>query len=369
MLCVKNTSNNIIRIERGGIIKKKILTAVLSFVLMAVLPLLSLRAVNDSIDNAEGKPQMNKVSEPSEKKDVSDISAPKKLSSDENTFIILDTSSGQKITVSDEEFCIGALAYEMPPSFETEALKAQCTACYTRFCRIRTNERQNPDKEMKGADFKADLSKGEYYLSNEILKERWGDLYDECYQKINAAVDDVFRYVMTDSDGNCIDAAYHAISGGQTENAKDIFGNEDEHLISVASPWDKLVENYQSEYEFSDEEFQKTILSKEKDADFSSGPEKVIGKVQRTPAGTVESIVIGGKSISGTDMRSLFSLRSANFSITHQDGKFRIIVLGYGHGVGMSQCGANAMAEQGADYQQILKHYYAEISLIRKSQT
>ena len=140
MLCVKNTSNNIIRIERGGIIKKKILTAVLSFVLMAVLPLLSLRAVNDSIDNAEGKPQMNKVSEPSEKKDVSDISAPKKLSSDENTFIILDTSSGQKITVSDEEFCIGALAYEMPPSFETEALKAQCTACYTRFCRIRTNE-------------------------------------------------------------------------------------------------------------------------------------------------------------------------------------------------------------------------------------
>ena len=337
--------------------KKKILLIVTAFLLMAVLPMLSLGGVEGILRWIHPSSEQSSTKEPSQKDEKKKTAFPSGLS-----FKILDTSSGKVVTVEDRSFCIGAVAYEMPPSFEAEALKAQCVACYTHFCRLRSRQRSNPDKELKGADFKANLSEGEFFLSDEILSEKWGDSYRECLEKVTAAVDDTAGEVMTDSDGSYIDAAYHAISSGETESAEDIFGKKDDHLLSCASPGDRLAPRYQSQCTVSEQEFKEKILSLDQNVQWDAQPEKWIGKIERTKPGTVKTIVIGGKNFDGAAIRTLFSLRSAHFSISHQNGEFCFSVIGYGHGVGMSQYGAEYMAQQGADFRQILSHYYHQPS-------
>lgn len=339
--------------------KKKILLFVTAFLIMAALPFLSLGTARSAL-KPNGKEPPTSPEAPAEN---TKPSANANRSDKTEIFRILDTSADQIVEVDDRTFCIGAVAYEMPPSFETEALKAQCVACYTHFCRLREQQKTNPDKDLNGADFKADLSKGEYYLSDEMLQEKWGSFYDDSKEKITAVVDEVFGEVLTDSNGSYIDAVYHAISNGETENAKEVFGNDDSHLVSVPSPGDKLAPGYRTEYEISDSEFKEKILSLNKSANLSGSADQWTGETERTKAGTVKSVVIGSKTFSGTDIRELFSLRSAGFSITHSDGVFTFTVLGYGHGVGLSQYGADYMAQQGADYREILFHYYTDTKI------
>ena len=262
-----------------------------------------------------------------------------------NEFRILDTSSNKIVNIGEREFCIGAVAYEMPPDFQKEALKAQCIACYTYFSEMR----QNSDKEY---DFSADLSNNEFYIK---------DLSDESRKKISQAVDEVFKKVLTDKNGNMIKIAYHAISSGQTESAKDIFGFESEYLQPVSSAGDVNVSGYLSQKEISSKRFKEIMLSKNIKLD--DEPDTWIGDIERTQSGTVKSIQIGDKNISGADMREMFSLRSANFDISYSNDKFILLVYGYGHGVGMSQYGVESMAEQGASYEEIIHHYYGNCNI------
>ena len=262
-----------------------------------------------------------------------------------NEFRILDTSSNKIVNIGEREFCIGAVAYEMPPDFQKEALKAQCIACYTYFSEMR----QNSDKEY---DFSADLSNNEFYIK---------DLSDESRKKISQAVDEVFKKVLTDKNGNMIKVAYHAISSGQTESAKDIFGFESEYLQPVSSAGDVNVSGYLSQKEISSKRFKEIMLSKNIKLD--DEPDTWIGDIERTQSGTVKSIQIGDKNISGADIREIFSLRSANFDISYSNDKFILLVYGYGHGVGMSQYGAESMAEQGASYEEIIHHYYGNCNI------
>ena len=294
--------------------KKRIVIMLLCMAIMAILPFISLKkSVNEPEQHTENA---------------------------RNEFRILDTSSNKIVNIGEREFCIGAVAYEMPPDFQKEALKAQCIACYTYFSEMR----QNSDKEY---DFSADLSNNEFYIK---------DLSDESRKKISQAVDEVFKKVLTDKNGNMIKVAYHAISSGQTESAKDIFGFESEYLQPVSSAGDVNVSGYLSQKEISSKRFKEIMLSKNIKLD--DEPDTWIGDIERTQSGTVKSIQIGDKNISGADMREMFSLRSANFDISYSNNKFILLVYGYGHGVGMSQYGAESMAEQGASYEEIIHHYY-----------
>lgn len=278
-------------------------------------------------------------------------------------FRILDTGTGEVITVSDREFCCGALAYEMPPGYEQEALKAQCIACYTHFCRLREQQRSGPDAELKGADFSADLSDDEFYISNEHMKKSWGKMYADSRSRIESAVDAAAGLVLTDENGELIDAAYHAISGGVTESAADIFGREDKHLLAVASPWDRSAPDYCTKKEFTEKEFVK--LLKENNSKLNS--KTVLAqdefKAERTNSGAVLEMDIGGCKLSGAELRSIFSLRSCDFDLQHKNKKFIFTTRGYGHGVGMSQNGAQCMAQQGEDYREILLHYYTDVDI------
>ena len=267
-----------------------------------------------------------------------------------NVFHVLDTSCNQITAINDRDFCIGALAYEMPSDFSKEALKAQCIACYTHFSKLREDSKEN-------YDFKANLSKNEFYLK---------DIPAESKKIYSQAVDEVFGKVLTDSKGNLIKIAYHAISSGQTESAKDIFGFESEFLQPVSSAGDVNVSGYLSSKEFSGNTFQK-IMS-EKGVSFSGEPSQWIGEIKRTNSGTVMKIQIGNQTFSGAEIREIFSLRSADFDIMYINNKFILTVYGYGHGVGMSQYGADSMAKQGATYEEIIHHYYGNCLIQKSSQ-
>ncbi len=340
--------------------KKRVLALLICFLIMALLPLIAITFKTNKnqtvITDSNPETDVFDIS-----KSVAEISTDTSVTKDNNkksSFKILDTDSEKIITVDDRTFCYGAVAAEMMPNFEQEALKAQCVACYTHFCRLRSEQRSNPDSSLKGADFSADLSKNQVYMSNEKMKEVWGNLYETSFNSIKSAVDDVFGKVLTDNNGNLITIAYHAISGGATESFLDVFEKDIPYLCAVPSPWDMLVPEYLSEYTLSEDEFKIKITEYEKKSDLSKNPDEWVGKCIKTESGMVKNIKIGNYDFSGTEIRKIFGLRSANFDIEYSNKKFKFTVRGYGHGVGMSQYGAEYMARQGADYKEILSWYY-----------
>ena len=275
----------------------------------------------------------------------------------ETSFQILDTGTNQILTVNDREFLPGAVAAEMSPVAEPEALKAQAVACYTYYSRLREAHKKTPDSSLRGADFSANVQNGEGYWTEDLRKERWGTHYDEYAQALTDVADAVFGQVLR-SNGELIEATYYAISSGNTEASADIWGGERPYLVSVASPGDRFAGGYQTTAVFSQDEMKTKILAAVPDADLSGDASGWIGSIERTSAGSVKTILLGGKSVTGNDARTAFGLRSANFTAAYADGKFTFTVLGYGHDVGMSQTGAQYMAKQGDTYQQILAWYY-----------
>lgn len=280
----------------------------------------------------------------------------------QNSFHILDTSTKDIVTVEDRAFLTGAVAAEMSPNAEPEALKAQAVACYTYYSRLRTIQKKKPDSSLNGADFSADLKNGQIFLTEALRKARWGSHYDEYTQALDSAIEPVFGQVLR-SNGELIEATYYAISSGNTESSAEVWGGERPYLVSVASPGDRFAGGYQTTVTVSADTMKSNILSLAPEADLTGDPSEWVGPAERTTAGTVKSISFGGKRVSGNDVRFQFGLRSANFIVNYSDSRFVFQVLGYGHNVGMSQAGAQYMAKQGADYKQILSWYYPTTTL------
>ena len=278
------------------------------------------------------------------------------------SFRILDTATKQVVTVEDRDFVLGSVASEMSPQAETEALKAQAVACYTYYGRLRESRRETPDPSLNGADFSADLKSGQAYLTEDLRKERWGSRYDEYAKILAGAVDQVFGQVLR-SDGKLIEATFYAISSGNTEASADVWGGERPYLISVASPGDRFAGGFQTTVVLPQDKAKACILSAAPDADLSGDVSGWIGTAERTAAGSVKTIPLGGKNVTGNDARGAFGLRAANFTVSYSGGNFTFVVRGYGHNVGMSQAGAQYMARQGADYRQILSWYYPNTAL------
>lgn len=278
------------------------------------------------------------------------------------SFKILDTKSDQVLTVDDRDFICGSVSSEMSPLAETEALKAQAVACYTYYSRLREAQRKAPDSSLKGADFSADLQDGQSYLTPDLRKTRWGSHYDSYSQTISKVVDSVFGQVLK-SQNELIEATFYAISSGNTESSADIWGGARPYLVSVASPGDRFAGGYQTTVVLTQDEMKSKILAAAPGADLSGDPSGWVGATDRTEAGSVKTVVLGGKSLSGNSARSAFGLRSANFTVSFAGGKFTFLVKGYGHDVGMSQAGAQYMAKQGANYRQILSWYYPTTTL------
>ena len=253
--------------------------------------------------------------------------------------------------LSMRDYVIGCVAAEMPAAYEEAALCAQAAASATLARYMQANNRGNA--ALKGAVIAADPGSYQGYFTEEEMRERWGEDYDRCYAKIAAAVDETLPYEI-DYDGAPIVAAFHAISSGETESAETVWGKEIPYLVTVESEGDRLCPGYASSVTVSAEEFREKLGLSPGDA----APEDWIGDAEYSDAGTLLTMTVCGKTVSGSELRTLFSLRSAAVRADCDGDEFTLDVTGYGHGVGMSQYGADYYARQGWTWQEIVQHYY-----------
>lgn len=265
------------------------------------------------------------------------------------TISVFDKETGKVTDYDLEEYLVGVVSAEMPASYETEALKAQAVAARS-YILSRDNS-GNPDH--KGADVCTDSAHCKAYLSEAAAKEKWGEAWAEKYLgKIKSAVSDTAgEYIAY--DGEAAVACFCAVSSGKTESATDVWGTETPYLKSVDSPGDLTYENFTASVTVPRAEFLKKL-------DVSSAS---VDNVTHTEGGAVKSITIGGKSFSGTQIRSIFGLNSANFELSVNEDEAVFTSKGKGHGVGMSQFGANQMAKDGKNYTEILLHYYSNVTI------
>lgn len=261
------------------------------------------------------------------------------------------------VKMSVHDYLVGVLAAEMPASFEEEALKAQAVAARSYL------ERGIASQKHEDADICTSPDCCQAYLSKKALKKEWGKDHDEYLSRIESAVNDTDGEYLS-YDGEAALTAFHSSSAGATEDSGAIWG-ELPYLISVSSPETKDdVPNYVSRVKQSDLDFRDTILYLKPDADMTGDADTWVGKLTENASGRVASVKIGGVTFTGAEIRDLFSLRSTAFKIKHADGVFTFTVTGYGHGVGMSQYGAQTMAKSGVNYKEILSHYYPGTVLV-----
>lgn len=255
------------------------------------------------------------------------------------------------------DYLIGVTAAEMPASYGLEALKAQAVAARTFTLKHMTGEL----KCKSGHTVCTDHTCCQAYITVEGMRKNWGERFDAYYEKIRSAVEGTDAQVLT-SGGKLVTALYHSSSGGRTENCEAVFAVALPYLVSVESAGEEDSPEFQSTVRYTKDEFIEKINSAFPDSSMSD-PKKDVEVWQRTESGRVSLIRLGGTVVSGQQVRNALKLKSTNMEFTVDGDSVEISCLGFGHGVGMSQCGANAMAKEGADYEAILKHYYTGVEI------
>ena len=268
-----------------------------------------------------------------------------------------------------EDYVRGVVAGEMPAEFGLEALKAQAVAARTFALAHMKSCGGTPCSDAKGADV-CDTVDCQVYMSKEDRLKDWPeDKKNEYWDKLTEAVTSTAEEVITYNGIPIQNPYYFSTSSGKTEDSQDIFAFSQPYLKSVVSSGDKDAPKYKSSKSISYNELCKTL--KNEYSNFKIGNaanlKNNVAVKSRTKAGSVKEIKIGSITISGTKFRSLFKLNSANFSLAFKPGQLIINCTGYGHDVGMSQWGANAMAKSGSSYKDILKHYYTDVNIMKIS--
>ena len=268
-----------------------------------------------------------------------------------NTFMVYDKSADKVIEMTANDYIFCVVAAEMPALYEEEALKAQAVAAYT-FALSRKKANAG-----KAYDITTDYATDQSFKTKEQALADWGEKGEEYAAKIEKAVKEVEGMALI-YGGEIITAAYHAVSAGKTQNSEDVWGKARPYLKSVLSEGDKLNKNYISVATFTESEIKEKLKNVE-----IEGDSIVFESIEKTESGYIKNLTVCGKQTTGAEIREALSLKSTCFEIEKTDGVYTFTVYGYGHGVGMSQAGADYMAKQGADYKEILLHYYTDCKI------
>lgn len=259
-----------------------------------------------------------------------------------------------------DEYLLGVVSAEMPANFEQEALNAQALVArtYTIYS-IKRNKNKH-----EGADICDSSTCCQAWISKEDRLARWNeDVREEYWNKIVKAVNTTKGKVIT-YNGDVIDAFFHSNSGGITEIPVNVWGGTNfPYLQSVQTSGEEGYSQYSSEVTLTQEELINKIRAKHSDFNIDISQQDSVKILEYTEAGRVKNIQIGNLKLSGVEVRSLLGLKSTNFKIEINNGKVTFIVTGYGHGVGMSQTGADSMAKQGNNYEGIIKHFYTGVEI------
>jgi stage II sporulation protein D len=267
-------------------------------------------------------------------------------SSSSNEDISSNESNNIEIPENMEEYIVGVVAAEMPASFEEEALKAQAVAART----YAVNKNIPVDELITDG--------GQAYCSIDDMKEKWGSNFDLYYEKIRSAVYDTEGEIVVYNNEPIL-AVFHAISGGKTEDCQNVWSEDLPYLKSVDSSVDESADEYYCEVSIPSNTVASTLQSYYSKLKITEG--SLVDQMQileRTDAGYVDKIQVGNMILSGKQIREALGLRSSNFTYEQDGDNIIFKTKGYGHGAGMSQYGANVMAQEGKNYKEILAYYY-----------
>ncbi|WP_294189442.1 stage II sporulation protein D [uncultured Clostridium sp.] len=286
----------------------------------------------------------------------------------ENKDILLDGKNIIKVNITKEnrieevqieEYVKSVVSGEMLVSFDDEALKAQAIAARTYIAA----KRLRPCNIANGGDV-CDTTHCQVYINKDVRLEQWGSNAEEYWNKISNAVDNTKGMVLTYNNELVLYPQFFSTSSGMTENAVDVFSNSVPYLVSTESKGEEIAPKYETEFPFNIPEFVNKINDKYKEASITSENLKNnIEILSRSEAGGIKELRIGKTKVKGLDFRLALGLSSTNFEYVINENEIVFKCKGYGHGVGMSQWGANVMAKSGADYKDILTHYYTGVEI------
>lgn len=269
------------------------------------------------------------------------------------TVSVFRSAKGVTEKVPFEDYLVGVVAAEMPADFKEEALKAQALAARTYI----VNRLVNKDTMgvPKGAQV-TDTQIHQVYMNDAEMRRDWGQDYAWKKKKVLEAVRSTGGQILTYA-GKPIDALFFSTGNGYTEDSEDYWAGSIPYLRSVASPWDKESPKFSNQKVI-------TVRAFEAKLGVKIGSSSTIGKiVARTTGKRVAKVNFNGKVLTGKDIREKLDLKSSDFSWQRKGNNIVITTKGFGHGVGMSQYGANGMAEDGSDYKEIVKHYYKGVEI------
>ncbi len=284
-----------------------------------------------------------------------------KVNLDSPTINIYNHIEGKTQKMDIEQYLYGVLSSEMPSTFNEQALKAQALAARTYVIYKLEN---NITAGHSGATVCTDSTHCQAYKSYEDLKQAKGNEWiKNDYLKIKKAVDDTKGQIIVYEDRPIL-PLYFSTSSGKTENSEDVFTTQYPYLVSVDSENETQSPRYLNTYSLTNNQFIKYIKSKYPQINISQeNLDDQIKILDRTQSGSVKNIEVGNIKISGIDMRKTLNLNSTNFTIECEDNKVNFTTKGYGHGVGMSQWGAQTMSQNGYNYDDIIFHYYTGVNI------
>ena len=276
---------------------------------------------------------------------------------EDNKIKLLHIENGNVEEMNLDEYLYGVIASEMPASFEIEALKAQAIVA-----RTYTIYQIKKGLKHENADICNSYLCCQAWISKENRFEKWEETKrEEYWNKIKNAVDET-KGKMILYNNEPINALFHSNSGGKTELPINVWGGDFPYFQAIETSGEEEYSSYNSEVEISKNDFIKKMIEKysEFKIDFNNNEIEIL---EYTDGGRVKKIKIGNLELSGIDCRKIFELKSAKFNFEILENSVKFTVLGYGHGVGLSQCGSDVLARQGKKYDEIIKYYYKDVEI------
>ena len=271
---------------------------------------------------------------------------------------LLHTENGEIEELNLDEYLYGVVSSEMPASFDMEALKAQAVVArtYTIYQIKNGGKHENADLCDSSLCCQA-------WISKENRLARWEyNLKEEYWKKITTAVNETKGKVIL-YNGEPINALFHSNSGGKTELSLNVWGGNFPYFQTVETSGEENYTSYNSEVEISKDDLVKIMLENYSDFKIDFSKENYIQIIELTEGNRVKKIKIGNKELSGVEARKVFNLKSAKFDVSINGDLIKFSVNGYGHGVGLSQCGSDSLAKQGKNYAEIIKYYYKDVEI------
>ena len=278
-----------------------------------------------------------------------------------NTIKVLHKNSNEIEELQLDEYLLGVVSAEMPATFDEEALNAQAVVArtYTIYSITHSNNKHGE------ADICDDSTCCQAWISKEDRMAKWEEnVREENWRKIQLAINNTTGKIIT-YNGEVIDAFFHSNSGGVTEVPVNVWGGTDyPYLQSVETAGEDAYSQFSSEVVVTKEELKNKILQKHSDFIIDYNEQDCIKPLEYTDGGRIKTLKIGNLNLSGVEMRTILGLKSANFEVTIEGDNVKFQVKGYGHGVGMSQTGADSMAKEGKNYEEIIKHFYTGVEIV-----